>query len=74
LNPDTSEVRGVIEQSLDEMLFELAAPGQTIYAAWKSRAILDAPQVISFTLVDWTDDVMESAGHMAVLGDITYEP
>lgn len=74
LNPDTAEVHAVIEESLKQMLFDLAAPGQTIYSAWKSRAILDAPQVISFTLLDWTDDVMESPGHMAVLGDITYEP
>lgn len=73
LNPDTSETRGAIEQSLQEMLFEMAAPGQTIYSAWKSRAILDAPQVISFHLVDASDDVMESAGHMAVLGDIVYD-
>jgi uncharacterized phage protein gp47/JayE len=73
LNPDTTEIRAAIEQSLDVMLFDMAAPGQTIYAAWKSGAVLNAPGVISFTLLDATDDVMESAGHMAVLGDIYYD-
>ena len=52
------------------MLHELAAPGQTIYAAWISYAVMSAPGVESFTLVSTADCVMQSLGHMAVLGTI----
>ena len=73
LVPDTEETRAQIETSLREMLFEMAAPGQTIYAAWKSFAIMNAPSVQSFLLVNTADDVMPSPGHMAVLGSIIYD-
>jgi uncharacterized phage protein gp47/JayE len=73
LNPDTDAVRGGIETSLRNMLFEMAAPGQTIFAAWKTYAIMSAPSVISFDLAETADDVMPSPGHMAVLGDIYYD-
>lgn len=72
LVPDNTGTRAGIEENLQIMLFDNAAPGQTIYAVWKSSAILLAPSVVSFDLVDWDDDVMESSGHMAVLGDIIY--
>jgi hypothetical protein len=72
LVPDSAEVRAGIEDSLKEMLYELAAPGQTIFAAWKVQAVMNAPNVVSFDLNNWNDDVMESPGHMAVLGDIVY--
>jgi uncharacterized phage protein gp47/JayE len=72
LVPDTTEVRGAIEASLQEMLFEKAKPGQTIFAAWKAQAIMNTANVVSFDLMDWDDDVMPSPGHMAVLGDIVY--
>jgi hypothetical protein len=55
------------------MLFAKAAPGQTIYAAWISYAILNAPSVQSFELVTTVDYVMPSLGHMAVLETILYE-
>src|SRR5262245_36069537 len=48
LSPDTPDVRAAIEVSLRQMLRVLAAPGQTIYAAWKSYAIMNAPGVVSF--------------------------
>jgi uncharacterized phage protein gp47/JayE len=72
LNPDTTAIRAAIEESLLDMLLTKAAPGQTIYAAWKSWAIMNVPNVISFDLVSTEDDVMPSIGHMATLGDITY--
>jgi uncharacterized phage protein gp47/JayE len=72
LNPDNPETRGEIEASLQAMLYLRAKPGQTIYAAWKSYAIMSAPHVISFDLADNSDDVMPSGGHMAVLRDIYY--
>ena len=36
LVPDTAEVQAEIEASIQAMLFEMAAPGQTIFAAWVS--------------------------------------
>lgn len=72
LVPDTTEVRAAIEVSLEEMLINYAAPGQTIFAAWKATAIMNTANVVSFDLLDWTDDVMASVGCMAALGDIIY--
>ena len=73
LVPNTTEVQEEVEQSIRDMLFQMAAPGQTIYAAWVSYAIMNAPSVISFNLVTNDDYVMPSLGHMAVLGTILYE-
>jgi len=73
LVPDTPAVRGEIEASLREMLRTLAAPGQTIFAAWKTYAIMNAPSIVSFHLANNEDDIMESPGHMAVLGSIVYD-
>jgi len=72
LIPDNPETRAAIEASLQTMMYELAAPGQTIFAAWKAQAIMNTPGVISFDLLDWRDDVMASPGHMGVLHDIVY--
>lgn len=74
LVPDNEAIRAAIEVSLHEMIFEMAAPGQTIFASWKNYAIMSTSGVQSFELTDYTDDIMESAGHMAVLGDIYYAP
>ena len=73
LVPGTADVAGAIEVSVRNMLFEMAAPGQTIYAAWVSYAVMTAPGVQSFHLVTTDDYVMPSLGHMAVLGTILYE-
>jgi uncharacterized phage protein gp47/JayE len=73
LVPDNAETRASIEQSLHDMLFAMAAPGQTIYAVWKAQAIMNTVGVKSFDLANWEDNVMLSAGNMAVLGDITYD-
>jgi uncharacterized phage protein gp47/JayE len=72
LVPDNDETRAAIEQSLLDMLFNLAKPGQTIFAVWKAQAIMNTANVMSFDLGNWTDDVMPSIGNMAVLGDIIY--
>ena len=72
LKPDTPEVRAAIEVSLREMLLVYAKPGQTIYAAWKYQAIFNTPDVVSFAMPTSLDDVMETPGHMAVLGDIVF--
>jgi uncharacterized phage protein gp47/JayE len=73
LVPDTAENRAAIEESLLEMLYNNAAPGQTIFAVWKAQAIMNTANVTSFELTNWVDDIMESVGHMAVLGDIVYD-
>jgi uncharacterized phage protein gp47/JayE len=70
----TSETQAQVVAQLEDMLFNLAAPGQTIYAAWKSYAVMNAPNVISFDLVNDQDDVMPDPGHMAVLGTVYIEP
>jgi uncharacterized phage protein gp47/JayE len=73
LVPDNAESRAQIEQSIRDMLFVQAAPGQTIYASWVSYAIMNAPAVQSFNLVTTADYVMPSLGHMAVLETILFE-
>lgn len=73
LIPATDDAKGEIEANIRAMLYEKAAPGATIYSAWISYAIMSAPSVQSFKLVTTDDFVMESVGHMAVLGTILYE-
>jgi uncharacterized phage protein gp47/JayE len=70
---DNEDTRAGIEASMKDMLFTLAIPGQTIYLAWKSYAIMNAPNVSSFQLINTGDDVMPSPGHMAVLGSMIYD-
>jgi uncharacterized phage protein gp47/JayE len=74
LLPNTDEVKAEIESSLQNMLFEKAAPGQTIFASWINYAIMNAPSVQSFNLITDTNQVMASLGNMAVLGTISYTP
>ena len=73
LVPNTTAAANAIEASLQEMMHEMAAPGQTIYAVWISYAIMNAPGVQSFQLLTIDDCVMPSLGHMAVLGTILYD-
>ena len=72
LMPDTVEAEAAVEASIRQMLFEQAAPGQTIYAAWISYAIMNAPGVQSFNLITTGDYVMPSLGHMAVMGTLMF--
>jgi uncharacterized phage protein gp47/JayE len=72
LNPDTTAVRAAIEQSILDMLYLYAAPGQTIYAAWKFAAVMSAAGVVSFDMTTVEDDIMPDNGHMATLGDLYY--
>jgi uncharacterized phage protein gp47/JayE len=72
LAPDTVEAEAAVEASLRDMLFKMAAPGQTIYEAWISYAIMNAPGVQSFNLINGQDWVMPSLGHMAVMGTLVF--
>ena len=74
LVPDTVTIRAGIEVSLKEMLVRWGQPGQTIFASWKSHAIMEAPGVELFGLAINEDDAMPSPGHLPVLGDIVYSP
>jgi uncharacterized phage protein gp47/JayE len=73
LVPNTTDVSGAIEASLQDMLKQYAKPGQTIYSAWVSYAIMNAAGVESFELITNADYVMPSVGHMAVLGTILFQ-
>ena len=73
LIPDNAQTRAAIEESMQTMLYNLAKPGQTIFAGWKHAAVQNTPGVISFSTVSCDDDEMETPGHMAVLGDIVYD-
>jgi len=73
LMPDTDAVKAEVENSLRAMLHEKAAPGQTIYAAWVSYAIMSAPGVQSFHLVTDDDHPMPAPGYMAVLGTLLFD-
>jgi uncharacterized phage protein gp47/JayE len=73
LVPNTEECMAQIEASIQQMLFQKAAPGQTIFASWISYAISSAADVQSFYFVTDSDVVMASLGNMAVLGTISYE-
>lgn len=72
LKPDSPAIRAGLEANLEAMLMSKAAPGATIFAAWKYAAIMDTAGVESFDLLFTQDDVMPSAGHLAVLGDVVY--
>jgi uncharacterized phage protein gp47/JayE len=73
LVPDTPETQAEIEKSVQDMLRAKASPGQTIYAAWISYAIMNAPSVQSFRLVTTADYIMPAPGYMAVLETILYQ-
>jgi uncharacterized phage protein gp47/JayE len=73
LVPNNESTKAAIVESLRDMLYEEAAPGQTIYGAWISRAILDTPGVVSFNLTTYEDHVMPSLGHMALLGTVLFD-
>jgi uncharacterized phage protein gp47/JayE len=73
LVPNTPDVQAEVQLSLNNMLMAKASPGQTIYSAWISYAIMNAPDVQSFDLISNDDYVMPAPGYMAVLGTILYE-
>jgi uncharacterized phage protein gp47/JayE len=72
LEPDTPTARAAIGLSLAAMLRERAKPGQTIFAAWKNYAIMNAPGVESYSLGNQNDSFMLSPGHYPVMGNIFF--
>lgn len=71
LSNDTPSTRAAIELALRAMLNERAAPGQTIFASWCAEAVSGALGEDHHDLV-FSNAVMPSLGHMAVLGSILY--
>jgi uncharacterized phage protein gp47/JayE len=69
---DDAATRAAIEQSIRNMLFVQAAPGQTIYRSWVDEAISNAVGEDHHTLT-LDDLVMPAPGYMAVLGTILFE-
>jgi len=63
--------RAAIVQSLVDMLFQRAAPGQTIHRSWVEEAIGNAVGEDHHDLTFETA-VMPSLGHMAVLGTVYF--
>jgi uncharacterized phage protein gp47/JayE len=68
---DDEATRAAIEQSIQNMLYAQAAPGQTIYRSWVDEAISNAVGEDHHTLI-FDDAVMPAPGYMAVLGTILY--
>jgi len=71
LSVEGESTRINIEQSLRNMLYEKAQPGQEIYRAWVSEAISAAVGVDYFDL-QFENTVMPTIGHMPILGTISY--
>lgn len=71
LSVDTSSIRRAIAKAIKAMLFERAAPGQTIYASWMAEAVSGVLGEDHHDL-NFANAVMPSAGHMAALGSIFY--
>lgn len=68
---DSASVRASIAANVKDMLYRRAAPGQTIYRSWVSEAISTATGEDHHGLT-MSDHVMPTAGHMGVMGTITY--
>lgn len=81
LNPDTVNTWAALTTSVNNMLRERARPAfslngvlqpaETIYEAWVSDAISQAPDVISFKLI-MDDHIMPYNGSLAVLGSVNH--
>jgi uncharacterized phage protein gp47/JayE len=69
---DDEATRAAIEQSIQNMLYAQASPGQTIYRSWVDEAISNAVGEDHHTLT-FDDAVMPAPGYMALLGTILYD-
>lgn len=71
LDDDSPDVRARIEAALHLLDLRKSAPGQTMYRSWVSEAISSAIGESHHELT-FVSQVMESNGHMPVLGTVTY--
>jgi len=72
LDRDVEATRAAVEESLLEMFYARAIPGQLWYRAWTDEGISAAAGVRAYDLVG-NDVPMPGGGYMPVLGTITYE-
>ena len=68
---DDAATRADIQQSVKDMLFIKAFPGQTIYRSWVDEAISQAVGEDHHNLV-FADVPMPAPGYMGVLGSVLY--
>jgi uncharacterized phage protein gp47/JayE len=68
---DNQATRNAITAALRDMLARRASPGQTIYRSWVQAAV-DSATGEDHHDMTFVNHVMPSAGHMAVLGTISY--
>jgi uncharacterized phage protein gp47/JayE len=73
LSPADAATQNAIDQSINDMLFLRAAPGQTIYRSWVDEAISEAIGERSHELT-FTTTAMPAPGYMATIGTIYFEP
>jgi hypothetical protein len=71
LTNDDETVRARIEQSLKDLEFKRAQPGQTWFRSWVDEAISQAIGEDSHEL-DYETIVMPAAGYMPCLGTVLY--
>jgi uncharacterized phage protein gp47/JayE len=71
LSPDTDATRASIQDNLEAMFFDKAAPGQTIYRSWIDAAISDAIGEAHHELI-YTTTAMPAPGYLPVIGSIVY--
>jgi uncharacterized phage protein gp47/JayE len=71
LTTDDASVRGRIEQSIKDLEFRRAKPGQTWYRSWVDEAISQAVGEETHEL-DYETTVMPDPGYMPCLGTVLY--
>lgn len=72
LSPDTPAVRAAVEAELADLLRRIGQPGVTVPRSKLGEAISIAAGEDSHILVEPTADVVMPAGHLPVVGDITW--
>jgi hypothetical protein len=72
LTVDDASVRGRIEQSLRDLEFKKARPGQTWYRSWVDEAISQSVGEETHELV-YDTVVMPAPGYMPALGTVLYD-
>jgi len=72
LSPDTPEIRGAIENELQEMILFRSSPGGVIRTSWIWEAVSDAAGEDSHVITIPAADITYLPGEIAVMGTVTY--
>lgn len=73
ITPNTEAVRAAIEAELRDFLSRESEPGGTLYLSRINEAISIASGEFDHTLISPSADVVMATGHLAVMGDITWQ-